>query len=69
MDVQSEMCYERNQQGEILFTVDEFLTTQQVQSYFLRTVSKLQQSRLNDQESEQDEDVMVAEEELHSGVR
>ena len=64
------MLYAQNQQGAKLFTVDEFLTVQQIQSYFSRRASKLRHSRLDDSESEEDEDVMAAEEELaHENVR
>ena len=43
---------------------------QQIQSYFSRRASKLWHSRSDDSESEQDEDVMAAEEELaHENVR
>ena len=70
MDVVCDMRYARNQQGAKLFKVDEFLTAQQIQSYFSRRASKLRHSRSDDSESEQDEDVMAAEEELaHENVR
>ena len=53
-----------------MFTVDEFLTAQQIQSYISRKTSKLRHSHSDDPESEQDEDVMAAEEELaHENVR
>ena len=70
VDVARDMRYARNQQGAKLFTVDEFLTAQQIQSYFSRRASKLRHSHSDDPESEQDEDVMAAEEELaHENVR
>ena len=70
VDVARDMCYARNQQGAELFTVDEFLTTQQIESYFSRKASKLRHSHSDDPESEQDEDVMAADEELaHENVR
>ena len=70
VDVARDMRYARNQQGAKIFTVDEFLTAQQIQSYFSRRASKLRHSRSEDPESEQDEDVMAAEEELaHENVR
>ena len=74
MDVARDMRYAPNQQGAKLFTVDEFLTTQQIESYFLREASKLRHSHSDDPESEQDEDVVVAEEErahenVHENVR
>jgi len=50
--------------GAKLFTVDEFLTAQQIQSHFSRTAFKLRHSHSDDPESEKDEDVMAAEEEL-----
>jgi len=74
VDVARDMRYARNQQGAKLFTVDEFLTTQQIESYFSREASKLRHSHSDDPESEQDEDVVVAEEErahenVHENVR
>ena len=69
VDVVRDMRYAQNQQGAKLFTVDEFLTAQQIQSYFSRRASKLRHSHSDDPESEQDEDVMAAEEELlHENV-
>ena len=41
MDVAHDMRYARNQQGAKLFTLDEFLTSQQIESYFSRKASKL----------------------------
>ena len=69
-DVARDIRYARNQQGAKLVTVDEFLTAQQIQSYFLRRASKLRHSHSDDPESEQDEDVfLAAEEELaHQNV-
>ena len=64
VDVARDMRYARDQQGAKMFTVDEFLTAQQVQSYFSRRASKLRHSHSDDPESEQDDDVMAAEEEL-----
>ena len=64
MDVARDMRYARNQQGAKLFKVDEFLTAQQIQSYFSRKASKRRHSHSDDPESEQDEDVLGAEEEL-----
>ena len=58
------MRYARKQQGAKQFTVDEFLTAQQIQSYFSRRASKLRHSHSDDPESEQDQDFMAAEEEL-----
>ena len=70
MDVANDMRYARNQQRAKLFTVDEFLTAQQIQSYFLRRAPKLRHSHPDDPESERDEDVLAAEEELaHQNVR
>ena len=71
MDVARDIRYARNQQGVKLVTVDEFLTAQQIQSYFSRRASKLRHSHSDDPESEQDEDVILAaEEELaHQNVR
>ena len=58
------------QQGAKLFTVDEFLTAQQILSYFSRKASKLRHSHSDDAESEQDKDVMAAKEDLtHGNVR
>ena len=69
VDVARDMRYARNQKGAKMFTVDEFLTAQQIQSYFSRRASKLRHSRSEDPESEQDKDVMRAEEELaHENV-
>ena len=71
VDVARYMCYARNQKGAKLVTVDELLTAQQIQSYFLRRAPKLRHSHSDDPESEQDEDVILeAEEELaHQNVR
>ena len=70
MKVARGMLYAHNQQGAKLFTVDEFLTVQQIQSYFSRRASKLRHLRSDDPESEQDKYVMAAEEELaHKNVR
>ena len=64
------MRYARNQKGAKLVTVDELLTAQQIQSYFLRRAPKLRHSHSDDPESEQDEDALAAEEELaHQNVR
>ena len=68
VDVARDKRYARNQQGAKLFTVDEFLTAQQIQSHFSRA-SKLRHSNSDDPESEQDKDVMAAEEDLtHENV-
>ena len=65
VDVARDMRYARNQKGAKLVTVDELLTAQQIQSYFLRRAPKLGHSHSDDPESEQDEDVILeAEEEL-----
>ena len=49
--------------------MDEFLSKQQIQSYFSRRASTLRHSHSDDLESEQDEDVMAAQEELaHENV-
>ena len=70
VDVVRDMRYARNQEGEKLFTVSEFLTEQQIQSYFSRRASKLRHSHSEDPESDQDEDIMAAEEEIaHENVR
>ncbi|CAH3146260.1 unnamed protein product, partial [Porites lobata] len=70
VDVARDMRYARNQEGEKLFTVSEFLTEQQIQSYFSRRASKLRHSHSEDPESDQDEDIMAAEEEIaHENVR
>ena len=70
VDVAHDMRYARNQQGAKMFTADEFLTAQQIQSYFSRRASKLWHSHSEDPESEQDEDIMAAEEQLtHENVR
>ena len=70
VDVARDMRYARNQQGAKLFKVDEFLTAQQIQSNFSRRASKLRHSHSDDPESEEDEDVLAAEEELaHENVR
>ena len=70
VDVARDMRYARNQEGEKLFTVSEFLTEQQIQSYFSRRASKLRHYHSEDPESDQDEDVMAAEEEIaHENVR
>ena len=63
MDVARDIRYARNQQGVKLVTVDEFLTAQQIQSYFLRRAPKLRHSHSDDPESKQDEDVILAAEE------
>ena len=69
LDVARDMRYARNQ-GEKLFTVSEFLTEQQIQSYFSRRASKLRHSHLEDPESDQEEDIMAPEEEIaHENVR
>ena len=64
MDVVQDMRYARSQVGAKLFTMDELLTAQQIQSYFSRRASKLRHSHSDDPESEQNKDVMAAEEEL-----
>ena len=72
VDVARDMRYARNQQGAKLFTVDEFLTVQQIQSYFSRTASKLRHLHSDDPESEQDEDVLAethVRKSAHSGLR
>ena len=71
VDVARNLRYAWNQKGAKLVTVDELLTAQQIQSYFLRRAPKLQHSHSDDPESEQDEDVILAaEEELaHQNVR
>ena len=71
VDVARDMRYARNQKGAKLVTVDELLTAQQIQSYFLRRAPNLRHSHSDDPESEQDEDVILeAEEELaHQNVR
>lgn len=70
VDVARDTCYERNQEGEKLFMVSEFLTEQQVHSYFSRRASKLRHSHSHDPESDQDEDSMAAEKEIaHENVR
>ena len=71
VDVARDMRYARNQKGAKLVTVDELLTAQQIQSYFLRRAPKLRHSHSDDPESEQDDDVILeAEEELaHQNVR
>ena len=71
VDVARYMRYARNQKGAKLVTVNELLTAQQIQSYFLRRAPKLRHSHSDDPESEQDEDVILeAEEELaHQNVR
>ena len=48
VDVARHTRYARNQQGAKLFTVDEFLTTQQIESYFSREASKLRHSHSDD---------------------
>ena len=58
VDVARDMRYARNQQGAKLFTVDEFLTAQQIQSYFLRRASKLRHSHSDDPESAQEFSLM-----------
>ena len=56
--------------GKTVPTVDEFLTAQQIQSYFSRRAPKLGHTHSYNPESEQDEDVMAAEEDLtHENVR
>lgn len=40
-DVSREMRYAKDNSGNRLFTIDEFLTSRQIQSYFSRTASKL----------------------------
>ena len=70
VDVARDMRYARSQEGGKLFTVSEFLTEQQIQSYFSRRASKLRHSHSEDPESDQDEDIMAAEEEIaHENVR
>ena len=64
MDVAQNMRYARSQVGAKLFTIDELLTVQQIQSYFSRRASKLRHSHSDDPESKQNKDVMAAEEEL-----
>lgn len=70
-NVAHDMRYARNQDGARLFSVDEFLTAQQIQSYFSRRASKLRHAHQDEPESEQDaEDVMAAEDELaHQNAR
>ncbi|PFX34173.1 Protein patched-like 2 [Stylophora pistillata] len=70
VDVARDILYARNQKGEKLFTVSEFLTEQETQSHFSRRASKLRHSPSDDPESDQDEDIMAAEEEIaHENVR
>ncbi|PFX18467.1 hypothetical protein AWC38_SpisGene17166 [Stylophora pistillata] len=64
VDVAREMRYARNQEGEELFIVTEFLTEQEIQSYFSRRASKLRYSHSDDPESDQDEGIMAAEKEI-----
>ena len=73
-DVARDMRYARNQEGEKLFTVSEFLTARQIQSYFSRKASKLRNAHSDDEQSDQEEDViedvMAAEDEAaHENVR
>ena len=70
-NVAHDMRYARNQLGEKLFTVDEFLTAQQIQSYFSRKASKLRHAHSDDDEqAEQDADIMAAEDEVaHASFR
>ena len=52
-----------------MFTVSEFLTELEIQSYFSRRASKLRHSHSDDPESDQDE-IMTAKEEIaHENVR
>ena len=73
-DVSRDMRYARNQDGEKLFTVSEFLTAKQIQSYFSRKASKLRHSPSDyaesEEEAEVDEDLTAVEEEVaHENVR
>ena len=70
-NVAHDMRYARNQLGEKLFTVDEFLTAQQIQSYFSRKASKLRHAHSDDDEqAEQDAEIMAAEDEVaHASYR
>ena len=52
------MRYEKDERGKRRFTVDEFLSPQQVQSYFSRAAAKLK----NKQEEITEEDIAAAEE-------
>ena len=64
--VARDMRYARNAEGQKDFSADEFLTAQQVQSFFSRRASKQRHSNEHEsgQEVEQNDDLMAAEEEI-----
>lgn len=51
-DVSKEMRYIRDENGERLFTVEEFLRPQQIQSFFSRLCAKMKDASLSDEESD-----------------
>lgn len=62
--VAQEMRYARNERGERRFTVAEFLTTGQIQSFFSRTAAKLRHAVApEDEDEETDENDRAAEDE------
>ena len=48
------MCYARNAEGNQLFTRDEFLSAQQIQSYFSRQAGKLRHQHVEDDSSDRE---------------
>lgn len=58
--VAHDMRFARNKSGNRRFTVDDFLTTQQVQPYFSRAAAKLK----NTQEETPEEDITAAKDEV-----
>lgn len=71
--VSRDMRYARRDNGERRFEVDEFLTAQQIQSYFSRTAAKLKHGITSQSEhdsSTDDNDIQAAqEEEAYSSAR
>lgn len=67
VQVARDLRYTRSENGLRRFTVEEFLTPQQIQSYFSRTAAKLRHGKLADID---ERDMQAAEEEAaHSSAR
>ena len=64
-DVARDMRYAKTETGERRFQVEEFLTSQQVQSYFSRTSAKLKRGQEQYQDEIPELDQVAAEEEIN----
>jgi hypothetical protein len=67
-DVSREMRYAKDANGDRSFTIDEFLTSKQIQSYFSRTASKLKGQPIHASNADEIFEA-AAEEELYQSTR